>query len=196
MGGQTRVNQHHERLVSMYSHQQLGRMERRQGPTVQQQKKEASLRVTRTTAVLCWEMRRRWLRKAGHGHLKENVLRVLKRPIRQDHLALCLRTKAWWRMIFSELPRPCISYRPLLARREAVAVLNFMNLHCSLVSRRWLQPPRVPPLARGFRAPMRENTTSGTRFLVLAAFIGSTSSWKASSLKRSWAELFCHAASH
>ena len=33
---------------------------------------------TRTTGrVLCWEIRRRWLRKARHRHLKDNVFRML-----------------------------------------------------------------------------------------------------------------------
>ena len=36
---------------------------------------------------------------------------------------------------------------------------------------------------------MMENTTSGTRSLFFAVIIGSATSWKASSLKRSWAEL-------
>ena len=45
---------------------------------------------TRTTGrVLCWEIRRRWLRKARHRHLKDNVFRMLWRPVRQDHLVFC-----------------------------------------------------------------------------------------------------------
>ena len=159
-GRQTRVNQHHQRPVSRHSYHQPASMARRQSTTVQQQK-EASLRGTRTTApVLCWEMRmRRCLRKARHHNLKDNVFRMLKRPIRQDHLVLRLRTKVQWPMIFSELHRPCILYRPRWARKASVSALFCSNSQCSrLVSRRWLQPPRVPPLARrGLRASMREN---------------------------------------
>ena len=62
----------------------------------------------------------------------------------------------------------------MLARRAVVAVLIRSNLQLNrLVSCSWLQPPRVPPLARrGPRAPMRENITPATLSLGFAAIIG------------------------
>ena len=95
-------------------------------------------RARQTARVLWWEMRRRrCLRKARHRNLKDNVFRMLKRPIRQDHLVLCLRTQVQWPMIFSELRRPCILYRALLAQkrlwRSSFAAIHSVAAWCLTV---------------------------------------------------------------
>ena len=68
-------------------------------------------------------------------------------------------------MMFSALPRSLPTLHTAnLGSKDNCGGLNFSHIQCGrLVSCRWLQLLRGPPLARrGLQAPMRETTTSGT----------------------------------
>ena len=91
---------------------------------------------------------------------------------------------------------PCILYRQRTwARRAVVAVLIYRIAAWCLADGCSLHG-FFRSLVVFFGPRRGVNTTSGTRSLGFALIIGSAAERKASSLKRSWAELLCHAASH